>query len=77
MVYMWSNCLFTHSHGSCTVIGYQIRNYLCNDMIRRVLRDYFGYNVQVAINLSQLCMNITDVDDKIINNSNEQNVPYF
>jgi cysteinyl-tRNA synthetase len=46
-------------------------------MIRRVLRDYFGYNVQVAINLSQLCMNITDVDDKIINNSNEQNVPYF
>ena len=40
------------------------RNYLCNDMIRRVLRDHFGYNIQY-------CMNITDVDDKIINRSNE------
>lgn len=39
------------------------RNYLCNDMIRRVLRDHFGYNIQY-------CMNITDVDDKIINRSN-------
>lgn len=39
------------------------RNYLCNDMIRRVLRDHFGYNIQY-------CMNITDVDDKIINKSN-------
>ncbi len=40
------------------------RNYLCNDMIRRVLRDHFGYNIQY-------CMNITDVDDKIINRSND------
>jgi hypothetical protein len=27
----------------------EIRNYLCNDMIKRVLRDHFGYNVQVTI----------------------------
>lgn len=39
-------------------------------MIRRVLEDYFGYNVQY-------CMNITDVDDKIINNSNAEGVEYF
>lgn len=46
------------------------RNYLCNDMIRRVLRDHFGYNIQY-------CMNITDVDDKIINRSNEEGIEYF
>lgn len=32
-------------------------------MIRRVLKRHFGYNIQY-------CMNITDVDDKIINKSN-------
>lgn len=36
------------------------RNYICNDVIRRVLRDHFGYNVKLG-------MNITDVEDKIIN----------
>ena len=46
------------------------RNYMCNDMIRRVLRDHFGYNIQY-------CMNITDVDDKIINRSNEEGIEYF
>lgn len=46
------------------------RNYLCNDMIRRVLRDHFGYNIQY-------CMNITDVDDKIINRSNDEGIEYF
>lgn len=30
------------------------------------MRDYFGYNVR-------LCMNITDIDDKIIRKSIEQN----
>ena len=39
-------------------------------MIRRVLRDHFGYNIQY-------CMNITDVDDKIINKSNEEGIEYF
>lgn len=48
----------------------KIRNYLCNDMVRRVLRDHFGYNIQY-------CMNITDVDDKIINRSNEEGIEYF
>lgn len=40
------------------------KTYVCFDIIRRLMTDYFGYNVK-------LCMNITDIDDKIINRSNE------
>ncbi|KAK4049861.1 cysteinyl-tRNA synthetase [Microbotryomycetes sp. JL201] len=35
------------------------RNYMAQDIMRRILRDYFGYEVHFV-------MNITDVDDKII-----------
>lgn len=35
------------------------RNYVTFDIVRRVLEDYFGYNVTYI-------MNVTDVDDKII-----------
>lgn len=35
------------------------RNYLTSDVIRRVLEDYFGYDIHFV-------MNVTDVDDKII-----------
>jgi cysteinyl-tRNA synthetase len=35
------------------------RNYLTFDIIRRILEDYFGYDIF-------LVMNITDIDDKII-----------
>jgi cysteinyl-tRNA synthetase len=35
------------------------RNYVTFDIVRRVLEDYFGYNVTYV-------MNVTDVDDKII-----------
>jgi cysteinyl-tRNA synthetase len=38
------------------------RNYMSFDIIRRVLEDYFNYDVFYV-------MNITDVDDKIINRS--------
>ncbi|KAH8738684.1 cysteinyl-tRNA synthetase [Cryptosporidium ryanae] len=41
------------------------RNYVSFDVIRRVLEEYFGYDVN-------LVMNITDIDDKIINRSKEQ-----
>lgn len=34
------------------------RNYTAQDLIRRALRDYFGYNVHFV-------MNITDIDDKV------------
>ena len=41
------------------------RTYLTFDIIRRILTNYFHYDVN-------LCMNITDIDDKIIQRSNEQ-----
>lgn len=34
------------------------RNYVSTDIIRRILRDYFGFKVKFV-------MNITDVDDKV------------
>ncbi|MCO5580973.1 hypothetical protein L7F22_034848 [Adiantum nelumboides] len=34
-------------------------NYVTQDIIRRILRDYFGYSIHFV-------MNITDIDDKII-----------
>jgi len=43
------------------------RTYLGFDIIRRILSDHFNYNVS-------LCMNITDLDDKIIQRANEQNI---
>ena len=36
------------------------RSYITFDILRRVLSDYFDYDVLY-------CMNITDIDDKIIN----------
>lgn len=44
-------------------------NYVRFDVIRRVLEDYFGYDVIVQ-------MNVTDIDDKIIKRSNERNIPF-
>jgi cysteinyl-tRNA synthetase len=35
-----------------------IRNYLTQDIIRRILQDYFNYDVNFV-------MNITDIDDKV------------
>ncbi|GAA5982819.1 hypothetical protein JCM11641_004635 [Rhodosporidiobolus odoratus] len=52
----WYNCgptVYDASH-----MGHA-RNYMAQDIMRRVLRDYFGYDVNFV-------MNITDVDDKII-----------
>ena len=70
---MWSNSLFRQPHGPRKVnepTQPLYRNYVCNDMLRRVMREYFGYNIEY-------CMNITDVEDKIINNSIELGVEYF
>lgn len=52
----WYNCgptVYDASH-----IGHA-RNYITFDILRRILEDYFGYDVS-------LIMNITDIDDKII-----------
>lgn len=43
------------------------RTYLGFDIIRRILQDHFNYNVT-------LCMNITDLDDKIIQRANENEI---
>ena len=50
--------VYDHSH-----MGHA-RTYIGFDVIHRILTDYFGYNVFLA-------MNITDIDDKIINKSIE------
>ena len=46
------------------------RTYLGFDIIRRILQDYFRYQVT-------LIMNITDIDDKIIERSNEQGIHHL
>lgn len=61
--YMCGPTVYTNSH-----MGHA-RTYLSFDIIRRILSNYFGYDVT-------LCMNITDIDDKIIIASNEQNIPF-
>ena len=40
------------------------RTYVSFDILKRIMTDYFGYNVK-------LVMNITDIDDKIIRKANE------
>ena len=51
----WYACgptVYDHSH-----LGHA-RNYVSTDIIRRIMRDYFGFEVKFV-------MNITDVDDKV------------
>ncbi|CAE6444713.1 unnamed protein product [Rhizoctonia solani] len=58
----WYNCgptVYDASH-----MGHA-RNYLTQDIVRRILTDYFGYDVHFV-------MNITDIDDKIIIRARQQ-----
>ncbi|EEQ38123.1 hypothetical protein CLUG_02246 [Clavispora lusitaniae ATCC 42720] len=41
------------------------RNYVCSDICRRILQDYFGYNINFV-------QNVTDIDDKIIISARQQ-----
>jgi len=50
--YVCGPTVYDHSH-----LGHA-RNYVSTDIIRRIMRDYFGYKVKFV-------MNITDVDDKV------------
>ena len=45
------------------------RTYVSFDIIRRIMTDYFGYNIK-------LVMNITDIDDKIIRKAIEAKVDF-
>ena len=42
------------------------RTYVSVDMITRILRQYFNYDIHYV-------MNVTDIDDKIIERSKEMN----
>jgi len=55
--------VYDHSH-----MGHA-RTYMCSDIMKRILRDFFGYDVM-------LTMNITDLDDKIILRSKELGEEY-
>jgi len=60
---LWYSCgptVYDHSH-----IGHA-RNYVSLDIITRIIRDYFGYEVVHV-------MGMTDVDDKIVKRSAETN----
>ena len=60
----WYNCgptVYDASH-----MGHA-RNYLTFDIIRRVISDYFGYNIFYV-------MNITDIDDKIIKRARQNHL---
>lgn len=62
----WYTCgptVYDHSHID------HARNYVSFDIIRRILEEYFGYEIIFVIN-------ITDVDDKIIKRSREENIPF-
>lgn len=59
--YMCGPTVYSDSH-----MGHA-RTYLGFDIIRRILENHFGYNVT-------LVMNITDLDDKIIQRANERNM---
>lgn len=50
--YVCGPTVYDHSH-----LGHA-RNYVATDIIRRILRDYFGFDIKFV-------MNITDVDDKV------------
>ena len=61
--YMCGPTVYDHSH-----MGHA-KTYVQQDIMRRLMSDYFGYNVK-------LCMNITDIDDKIIIRSNERKIAF-
>ena len=63
LVLLWPYCLRFFSHGPCKVTDIHTcyvdaRSYISFDIIRRVLVDYFGFDVKYV-------MNITDIDDKV------------
>ncbi|KAF9462458.1 tRNA synthetases class I (C) catalytic domain-containing protein [Collybia nuda] len=60
----WYNCgptVYDASH-----MGHA-RNYVTQDVLRRIMTDYFGYDVHFV-------MNITDIDDKIIQRARQNHL---
>lgn len=59
--YICGPTVYDHSH-----LGHA-RYIICLDILRRIISNYFNYNIN-------FCMNITDIDDKIIQKAAENNV---
>ncbi|OAG04795.1 uncharacterized protein CC84DRAFT_1165171 [Paraphaeosphaeria sporulosa] len=60
----WYSCgptTYDYSH-----LGHA-RNYVSNDILRRIMKDYFGFQVQYV-------QNVTDIDDKIILRARQQHL---
>ncbi|KAL5392556.1 hypothetical protein PMIN03_010024 [Paraphaeosphaeria minitans] len=60
----WYSCgptTYDYSH-----LGHA-RNYVSNDILRRIMKDYFGFQVQYV-------QNVTDIDDKIILRARSQHL---
>lgn len=62
--YMCGPTVYSDSH-----LGHA-KTYLCFDIIRKIMERHFKYDVR-------LVMNITNIDDKIIKHSQEQNKDFF
>ena len=61
--YMCGPTVYDHSH-----MGHA-RNYIVWDIVKRIMTEYFGYNIK-------FCMNITDLDDKIIRKAQEEGLDF-
>lgn len=62
----WYQCgptVYAESH-----LGHA-RTYVSLDVIKRITKDFLGYNVI-------MCQNVTDIDDKIIIRSSERKMPF-
>ena len=75
VVQLWANRLRCIAYGPCQVTDSTpppsspehprifdltvTRNYVTQDILRRIVSDYFGYDVHFV-------MNITDIDDKVL-----------
>lgn len=58
-VYICGSTVYDISH-----LGHA-RTYMCFDLIKRIMKNFFNYQITHV-------MNITDIDDKIIKKSNEE-----
>ena len=52
------SCFISIDHALIISIFLVLRSYMSFDILRRVLADYFKYDIFY-------CMNITDIDDKV------------
>ena len=63
-----ARCVNTTYYGLGIIIAnvkFFDRNYVTQDVLRRIMQDYFGYDVHFV-------MNITDLDDKVLSNHRYQ-----